>query len=1188
MHKTLMSIATGVAVITTVAMQAAAQSQTAQFSWQSPHAKVSPKGDLEWAPAPFAAEKGREVRYIDFEKGSDNNDGRSTAKPWKHHPLDPAAEGVAKNGMDADTFIFKRGVTYRGTLRGKIVGTEERPVRLTSDPAWGGAGEAVFAASEHVTNWKLGADRGDIPEGAKVWVADIDFAPRSVWAVRAGGVVERVPLARTPNWSVTDPEDVMSNWFVWEQPEWWTGKNKTSVNGKKMHLGIDKKNLTGKAEDYVGGLVWSEWGIVMGTPYPTRIESFDAAQRGIGFEGFWLGDSAQIIAGNRYFVEDKPNFLDSPGEFWFDKKGAGGRLYIRLAGDANPNNAQVEAARHINIMDFTELRHARISGLSFRFSNVFWDVTARQFVNRDVEPAAIRLYGSGVDARVSHCRFEHVNKAIRFKAADDADTLDKIVVSDNYIAYTDHGAIDLAGSERWGKVDPPFAHFGDAKILRNKLLEIGRRAIRSDSSHAVFAGFPETIEVAGNMLDRTYGAGLFIFAGKPDGAKSDAPLSRALLHHNKANQTLLAANDWGGIETWQGGPFYVYNNISANPGGFWNWSWRDGAGVGNARLGFAYYLDGGFKNYHFNNIAWGADNDPASKYANRTAFYHAVPTVLNAFFNNTAYRFLEGSGWSPTGGRQLYLGNVWSDISKTVFLHGKQKEDEKASYDRYELDSIAYSRNIFEKVPEKIGSLEGTAPGVKTLDEFRRDAQAANLLASDIGALATAQVLADPAKFDFRPAPNSPAKGQGARFFVPWSLARTVGEWQFRRNNADPTLLLDEHWYMSPLVINREKYKDTPRHDLRAQNITAADYEPGALENWCASALRFTPARGTVLTLPPPASAAAAGASGASGASAGAAAGKTLTHTPADWLEIVTPAFITPGQETTIEVRIKKERPGMKLALHLHWLKTQGWGGFDTLEPNNNPAATIGTHRFKLKPGAHDELTDYSVLVGISDDGNWKDGIENVTARVPIGAPAPMLPARVPGPHDTDKGSFMIEAFFRADAGHTGGKLVSCIGDRGYELGISEEGSLYLTVKEEGRDITRSINGQTIENPDNIARIINSSHASNDGKWHHVIAEVDRSAFPEAKITIYIDGKKHFSITKPKMRGSLQHDGDLTIGANFAGSIDFLRIALSTLAESKTTIEELYAWQFDGPFLRDFTGRKPGAAGRAAGAVDSN
>ena len=37
--------------------------------------------------------------------------------------------------------------------------------------------------------------------------------------------------------------------------------------------------------------------------------------------------------------------------------------------------------------------------------------------------------------------------------------------------------------------------------------------------------------------------------------------------------------------------------------------------------------------------------------------------------------------------------------------------------------------------------------------------------------------------------------------------------------------------------------------------------------------------------------------------------------------------------------------------------------------------------------------------------------------------------------------------------------------------------------------------------------------------------------------------------------------------------------------DTKTTIDELYTWQFDGPFLRDFTGRKP-VGRRDAGAIE--
>ena len=73
---------------------------------------------------------------------------------------------------------------------------------------------------------------------------------------------------------------------------------------------------------------------------------------------------------------------------------------------------------------------------------------------------------------------------------------------------------------------------------------------------------------------------------------------------------------------------------------------------------------------------------------------------------------------------------------------------------------------------------------------------------------------------------------------------------------------------------------------------------------------------------------------------------------------------------------------------------------------------------------------------------------------------------------------------------------------------------------------------------------------------------------------------------------SLANSGALYVGGTprgrcLEGTFDFLRIALGTLADANTTIEELYAWQFDGPFLRDFAGRKPAGAGRDAGAIES-
>lgn len=113
---------------------------SADYSWQQPHSKVLPTGDLEWAPKEFEFIKGKSVRYIDYEKGKDSSDGNSKSSPWKHHPWDGNATGKAKQCSGIHTYVFKRGVVYYGKLftkdRGRQSGEPGNPIRLTSDPIY--------------------------------------------------------------------------------------------------------------------------------------------------------------------------------------------------------------------------------------------------------------------------------------------------------------------------------------------------------------------------------------------------------------------------------------------------------------------------------------------------------------------------------------------------------------------------------------------------------------------------------------------------------------------------------------------------------------------------------------------------------------------------------------------------------------------------------------------------------------------------------------------------------------------------------------------------------------------------------------------------------------------------------------------------------------------------------------------
>jgi hypothetical protein len=167
--------------------------------------------------------------------------------------------------------------------------------------------------------------------------------------------------------------------------------------------------------------------------------------------------------------------------------------------------------------------------------------------------------------------------------------------------------------------------------------------------------------------------------------------------------------------------------------------------------------------------------------------------------------------------------------------------------------------------------------------------------------------------------------------------------------------------------------------------------------------------------------------------------------------------------------------------------------------------------------------------------------------------------------------NFLIEACFKTAAGQTDAVLIQKIEDAGYVLGINKEGGVTLATTSGG-----------------ATSWLGSRSAVNDGQWHHVIAEADRKA---ATFTIYLDGKRDAVGPGLGANASLANDADLYVGGApnghyLNGAIDFMRIARGTLADSKTTIEELYAWEFNGPFLYDFTGRKRPADGGEAGAID--
>jgi hypothetical protein len=833
---------------------------TETYAWQETQAEIVPGGDLRWAPRPFAFRAGPTTRYIDFDNGSDDAPG-TREQPWRRHPWDPEVAGRSRAHSGPATFIFKRGVVYRGRLSAPAMdGSAGEPSRLTSDPSWG-SGDAIVCGAAPVTGW-LEERHRDMPTDGAIWSSRIDWQPRRVWIRATDGALQRLTLARTPNWK-SAPDDMRAGWWEWENPQWWTGANKVSHAGKRMHIGIDARHLDGPPELYRDALVWTEYAIMMGSPYATRVEGYDAQRKGLIFQGPWWGDGEQTVTGNRYYLEDKPQFLDEDGEYWFEPAGKGGTLYVRLPAGVNPAAITIEAARHSTLVSTGSMHHLEISGLVFQAGNTHWDLTARSFVDPEVESAGIRLLGSGSDIRIANCRFEHLTGGVRLRAPKDDQTLKNATISDCDFADLDRFGIFVGNSSRWGKAEGPFSHVEEISILRNRLTRIGLRGGRDCHGHVIVTEFPASQHIAGNIVAQVGGAGIFAFGGKGSGQLHDVPLSRSLIHHNKVSDTMLMTNDWGGIETWQGGPHYLWSNISVNPGGYWHWSARnmdprkpESIDYGTARQGYAFYFDGSFKNWVFNNIAIGGSSTIGDPRSNACAFMEVIG-FQNAFFNNTAWRFNAGHRRQhPRAGRDLILGNIYQDMSMWNLALTKPRGTEDANAYQmkngegkdFNIPSMAIGANVFAGTTRAFGAFDELGTRHGSMAEFAVAFAARKAKRADIGISQDGAVLADPAAGDFRPAASSPAVDSGVRVFVPWSLAATVGEWHFTLNVHDPDSVIDEHWYMTPYYAGREDYWKTPRNHLHGTGLAITDYIAGPLEDWTNGALRL--AAGTTLVVP--------------------------------------------------------------------------------------------------------------------------------------------------------------------------------------------------------------------------------------------------------------------------------------------------------------------------------------------------
>ena len=537
---------------------------------------------------------------------------------------------------------------------------------------------------------------------------------------------------------------------------------------------------------------------------------------------------------------------------------------------------------------------------------------------------------------------------------------------------------------------------------------------------------------------------------------------------------------------------------------------------------------------------------------------------------------------APQAGRVKFLGNIWQSMGLRVFrdadpartAEAGNEADAGPRRDQFAIDTDAYARNVFYDIGREL----------RRVRAFRAVAQDAPVVPRSPGKLPTAgrgrwaswpssRPCAIRPLTTSGPSADSAARGLGAKVFVPWSLYETVGEWNFYPIPGDPTRILDEHWCMSPYYTRRDDYYRFPTYPLKGVNITLKDYQNGPLENWTTGALHFNGRdQYAVLT----------------NEDINRTVNYSVSYDPPQWVTMTFPRAMQPGQSCQVKLALHDVKDGLKLHADLNWTKKNGaFGGTNTWGGPPKDVRGPGPYTFTFQPQEKPDLGNFVLTIYLSTTGDWKDHTLIATADIPVGDSKGKTRTVTTGGDRINENrtvsgadlknpqiytsNFLIEAYFQTAAGTDGRGADPEDGRAGYVLGINKAGGVTLAATSVG-----------------ATSWLASRSAVNDGQWHHVIAEADRKA---GTFTIYIDGKQDASGPGLGADASLANDADLYVGGApnghyLNGAIDFLRIARGTLADSKTTIEELYAWEFHGPFLYDFTGRKRRADGGAAGAID--
>lgn len=633
--------------------------------------------------------------WVDAVNGNDANNGLTPATAFK------TIQKAASLAGPGTTVHILPGI-YRETVYPALSGSTTEPAVYRAE---NGPGTVIIRGSEpssSLTWTRLTSDPIGLPTGVypNVYWADLSAwnlsgPPRFIVALDSeGNVMSRLPLAREPDWQV------VTEWKTHEF--WWAAdggsapaacdpvtnadhncdlpqRSLTQLTDRTNDTepaGIEPGNLT-TLGNLVGGTLVAIDTLQGHYVYRRTITAHDVANGRVTVDRPCEHDTGSgnpgLGWGSKYYVENKPRLLDSPGEWWYDSSTK--RLYLWPPTPADPATLNLEISRRDHGFILQNRSYITLDGLTVEFLNgsavYLTNWTEHKAYGDVIRNATLRYANYGV----------YLHQSV-VASAPRGNAIDGFTLENSEIAHIDTHAIRLSDWWENNAAANSFTRSGilNTVIRNNEMHHLGFRADGDNAIGATFY-FANKLRFEGNHVHHVAHNGVqflwsVIQSDKTYGfAPSEIKTGDILIANNIFERACQLTTDCGGLKLWGSPPDkHVFRNVLITGNIFRNsfgWTyvsekrgrWSGGPGSSIQGMGaFGLYVDYASGIHAYRNMAY---NNAYDNYAFSGSWRDGPIIYVNNIAANSLYGFSFGGSTLDTH------GNVDTRIINNIIINNE-------------------------------------------------------------------------------------------------------------------------------------------------------------------------------------------------------------------------------------------------------------------------------------------------------------------------------------------------------------------------------------------------------------------------------------------------------------------------------------------------------------------------------------